>query len=52
MMAAAATMFAACTQSDFVNEVSEEAPQAIGFETFVNKSTRAENSSAACIACA
>lgn len=44
-MAAAATMFAACTQSDFVNEVPET-EQAIGFETFVNKSTRAENSSA------
>lgn len=42
MMAAAATMFAACTQSDFVNEVSEEAPQAIGFENYVGKSTRAE----------
>lgn len=41
MMAAAATMFAACTQSDFVNEVSEEAPQAIGFENHIGKSTRA-----------
>lgn len=40
MMAAAATLFAACTQSDFVNEVSEEAPQAIGFENYVAKSTR------------
>lgn len=41
MMAAAATMFAACTQSDFVNEVPEEAPQAIGFENHIGKSTRA-----------
>ena len=41
MMAAAATMFAACTQSDFVNEVSET-EQAIGFENYVGKSTRAE----------
>ena len=40
-MAAAATMFAACTQSDFVNNVSEEAPQAIGFENHIGKSTRA-----------
>lgn len=42
MMAAAATMFAACTQSDFVNEVPEEAPQAIGFESYIGKSTRTE----------
>ena len=41
MMAAAATMFAACTQSDFVNLVPET-PQAIGFENHVGKSTRAE----------
>ena len=41
MMAAAATMFAACTQSDFVNEVPETS-QAIGFENYVGKSTRAE----------
>lgn len=41
MMAAAATMFAACTQSDFVNLVPET-PQAIGFENYVGKSTRAE----------
>ena len=41
MMAAAATMFAACTQTDFVNEVPESAPQAIGFENYVAKSTRA-----------
>ena len=41
MMAAAATMFAACTQSDFVNLVPET-EQAIGFENHVGKSTRAE----------
>ncbi len=46
MMAAAATMLAACTQSDFVNEVPTEAPKAIAFENgFVNKTTRSENSS-------
>ena len=42
MMAAAATMLAACTQTDFVNEVPAEAPKAIEFENgFVNKTTRA-----------
>lgn len=47
MMAAAATMLAACTQTDFVNEVPTEAPKAIAFENgFVNKATRSENSSA------
>lgn len=44
MMAAAATMLAACTQTDFVNEVPTEAPKAIAFENgFVNKTTRSEN---------
>lgn len=42
MMAAAATMFAACTQTDFVNEVPET-KQAIGFDTYSNKVARAEN---------
>lgn len=50
LMAAAATMLAACSQSDFVNEIPESAPQAIGFKTVANKTTRAdetaENSSA------
>ena len=47
MMAAAATMLAACTQTDFVNEVPAEAPKAIEFEGgFVNKATRSENSNA------
>lgn len=44
MMAAAATMLAACTQTDFVNEVPAEAPKAIKFDGgFVNKTTRSEN---------
>lgn len=43
-MAAAATMLAACTQTDFVNEVPAEAPKAIKFDGgFVNKTTRSEN---------
>lgn len=47
MMAAAATMLAACTQTDFVNEIPTKAPKAIQFENgFVNKTTRSENSSA------
>lgn len=41
MMAAAATMFAACTQADFVNPVPET-EQEIGFDNHVGKSTRAE----------
>ena len=46
MMAAAATMLAACTQTDFVNEIPTKAPKAIQFENgFVNKTTRSENSS-------
>lgn len=45
-MAAAATMLAACTQTDFVNEIPTKAPKAIQFENgFVNKTTRSENSS-------
>lgn len=46
LMAAAATMFAACSQTDMVNEIPEKAPKAIEFESgFVNKATRSENSS-------
>lgn len=42
MMAAAAMMFAACSQSDVLNEVQvQEEAQAIGFSTYSNKSTRA-----------
>ncbi len=47
MMAAAATMFAACTQADFVNEVPEQGPKAIEFKNgYIGKNTRSENSSA------
>ena len=45
LMAAAAALFAACAETDFVNEaavVEGNAPQAIGFEGFAGKSTRAE----------
>lgn len=46
-MAAAAMMFAACSQSDVLNEVQvQEEAQAIGFSTYANKATRAaENNS-------
>lgn len=47
MMAAAATMFAACTQSDFVNDLPEQGPKAIEFKNgYIGKNTRSENSSA------
>ena len=40
-MAAAAALFAACAETDFVNEATvQDAPKAIGFETFSNKATR------------
>lgn len=45
LMAATAALFAACAETDFVNEaavVEGNAPQAIGFEGFAGKSTRAE----------
>ena len=44
MMAAAATMLAACTQTDIVQEVNTQ--QAIGFETFAGKATRHMSSTA------
>ena len=44
MMAAAATMLAACTQTDIVQEVNTQ--QAISFETFAGKATRHMNSTA------
>lgn len=44
-LAAAATMFTACVQSDLVSEIPEAAPQAISFETFANKQTRATENS-------
>ena len=48
MLAATAALFAACAETDLVNEVNVVTePQAIEFETFANKATRAtENSSA------
>ena len=43
LLAASTMMFAACAQTDLVNEVvTEEAPQAIEFEPFANKATRAD----------
>ena len=45
MLAAATMMLAACAETELVNEVNTVAePQAISFETFANKVTRAENS--------
>lgn len=43
MLALASMMMAACANNDLVDEgvVKEEVPQAIGFETFANKTTRA-----------
>lgn len=46
MLALASMMMAACANNDLVDDlVKEEVPQAIGFETFANSATRAENSS-------
>lgn len=43
LLAASTMMFAACAQTDMVNEVvTEEAPQTIEFEPFANKATRAD----------
>lgn len=46
LMAAAAAMFAACSETEVLNVAQESAPKAIGFETFAGKATRAtaENS--------
>lgn len=47
-MAAAATMFAACSQSEVLNEVQvQDQAQAIGFSTYSAKATRAENNNTA-----
>ncbi len=48
MLALATMMMAACANNDLVDEglVNEEAPQAIGFETFANKQTRNSTSTA------
>ena len=48
LLAATTMMLAACAQTDVVNEIAvEETPQAIGFETFANKQTRADDASTA-----
>ena len=46
MLALASMMMAACANNDLVDEgvLKEEVPQAIEFETFAQKATRAENS--------
>ena len=50
MLAATAALFAACAETDLVNEIAvEETPQAIGFETFANKATRADDTPAASV---
>ena len=44
-MAAAATMFAACSQNEVLNEVQvQDEAQAIGFSTYANKATRTSSS--------
>lgn len=44
LMAAAATLFAACSQNDVLNEVQvQDEAQAIGFSTYSNKATRVIN---------
>lgn len=46
MMAIAATMFAACSQTEVIDEVVDNStPKAIGFTTYAEGQTRAENSS-------
>ena len=44
MLAAAATLFAACAETDVINDINEKesALQEIGFDAFANKTTRAE----------
>lgn len=51
LMAAAATIFAACSETDFVNPVPET-EQEIGFENHVGKTTRAEITNEAALATA
>ena len=46
MMAIAATMFAACSQTEIIDEVVDNStPKAIGFNTFADKATRAGSNS-------
>lgn len=46
-LAAATTLFAACVQTDVVNDIPEPQQQAISFETFANKQTRTGETPAA-----
>lgn len=47
LMAIAATMFAACSQTEIIDEVADNStPKAIGFTTYAEGQTRAENSGA------
>lgn len=46
-LAAATTLFAACVQTDVVTDIPEPQQQAISFETFANKQTRADEPPAA-----
>ncbi len=50
LMAAAAAMFAACSETEVLNVAQESAPKAIAFETYAGKATRAdaENSGMTC----
>ena len=43
LMAAAAAMFAACSETEVLNVAQESAPKAIAFETYAGKATRVEN---------
>lgn len=50
LMAAAAAMFAACSETELVNVVNEaEAQKTISFENYVGKATRAEYTNAASV---
>lgn len=42
VLLAVAAMLASCAETDLVNPIPESEPQAIGFETFAQKATRAE----------
>lgn len=46
LFAVAVTMLTACVNTDTFREVSDPAESAIGFSTFANKQTKAENSTA------
>lgn len=52
MLAATTMMLAACAQTDVVNDIPEPQQQAISFETFANKQTRADDTPAATTALA